>query len=189
MNAGVGVNEDALGCKPVRAVAGNSIAVVEMRMVTGSCCVDFELEVDAKFDLAFLEALIAKVRNDEQSILRALRDDVGVGIDDDITKLENISRTDAQFPFVMHIACDSCLGSTTSPSAILNVSYEELALKVDLAFHDLTLQVRALSSRLRVSADDHTTNEQILAEMDRLHRVAYPSVQSRDRRPPTEARR
>jgi hypothetical protein len=34
VNAGVGVNEDALGGKPLRAVAGDSIAVVEMRMLT-----------------------------------------------------------------------------------------------------------------------------------------------------------
>ena len=31
-----------------------------------SCSVNFEVEVDAKFDLAFLEALVAKVGHDEQ---------------------------------------------------------------------------------------------------------------------------
>ncbi len=42
MNAGVGVNEDALGGKPLRAVARDSIAVVEMRMLTG---IEFNLAV------------------------------------------------------------------------------------------------------------------------------------------------
>ena len=35
MNAGVGVNEDALGGKPLRAVAGDGIAVIEVRMFAG----------------------------------------------------------------------------------------------------------------------------------------------------------
>ena len=35
VNAGVGVNEDALGGKPLRAVAGDGIAVVEVRMLAG----------------------------------------------------------------------------------------------------------------------------------------------------------
>ena len=35
VNAGVGANEDALGGKALRAVAGDSIAVVEMRMLAG----------------------------------------------------------------------------------------------------------------------------------------------------------
>lgn len=35
VNTGVGMNEDALGGMPLRAVAGDSIAVVEMRMLAG----------------------------------------------------------------------------------------------------------------------------------------------------------
>ena len=35
VNAGVGVNEDALGGKPLRAVAGDGIAVIEVRMFAG----------------------------------------------------------------------------------------------------------------------------------------------------------
>ena len=35
MNTGVGVNEDALGGKALRAVAGDGIAVVEMRILAG----------------------------------------------------------------------------------------------------------------------------------------------------------
>ena len=45
MNAGVGVNEDALGGEALGAVAGNGIAVVEMRMLAG---VEFDLAVIAK---------------------------------------------------------------------------------------------------------------------------------------------
>ena len=41
---------------------------------------------DAKFDLAFLEALVEKVGHDEQSILRALQQDVPVEIDDGISR-------------------------------------------------------------------------------------------------------
>ena len=45
VNAGVGVNEDALGGKALRAVAGDGIAVVEMRMLAG---VEFDLAVIAQ---------------------------------------------------------------------------------------------------------------------------------------------
>ena len=42
VNAGVGVNEDALGGEALGAVAGDGIAVVEMRMLAG---VEFDLAV------------------------------------------------------------------------------------------------------------------------------------------------
>ena len=45
VNAGVSVNEDALGSKPLRAVAGDCIAVVEMWMLAG---VKFNLAIVAK---------------------------------------------------------------------------------------------------------------------------------------------
>ena len=45
VNAGVGVNEDALGGEALGAVAGDGIAVVEMRMLAG---VEFDLAVIAK---------------------------------------------------------------------------------------------------------------------------------------------
>jgi len=35
VNAGVGVNEYALGGKPLRAVAGDGLAVIEVRMFAG----------------------------------------------------------------------------------------------------------------------------------------------------------
>jgi hypothetical protein len=140
-----------------------------------SCCVEFELEIDTKFDVAFLNALIAKVGSDEQSLRRALKEDVGVEIPDDIPKLKNISRTDAQFPFVMHIACDACLGSETSPSTRINVSYEALAQHIDPAFHALMLQVRTLCANLRLASDDKT-NDEIRGQIEQLHRTAYPSI-------------
>ena len=45
VDAGIGVNEDAFGGEALRAVAGDSIAVVEMRMLPG---VEFDLAVIAK---------------------------------------------------------------------------------------------------------------------------------------------
>jgi len=45
VNAGIGMNEDALGGKPLRAVAGDSIAVVEMWMLEG---VKLKLAIVAK---------------------------------------------------------------------------------------------------------------------------------------------
>jgi len=42
VNAGIGVHEDALGGEPLRAVAGNGVAVVEMAVL---CWVEFDLAV------------------------------------------------------------------------------------------------------------------------------------------------
>ena len=139
------------------------------------CCVEFEVDIDARFDVAFLNAVIAKVGSDERSILGALKEDVAVDIPDDIPKLQNISRTDAQFPFVLHVACDSCLDSETSPSAKLNASYETLARAVDPSFLELILQVRTLSGTLRLAIDDKE-NERVRSQIDQLHRTAYPLI-------------
>lgn len=139
------------------------------------CCVEFQIETDVKCDVAFLNALISKVGSDEQAILHALEEDLAVEIDDDIAGLENISRTESQFPFVMHIACDSCLGSDTSPSAMINGSFQALARMIDRAFHDLMLRVRTLCVDLR-PADNEKVNEVILGQIDQLHRAAYPLI-------------
>jgi hypothetical protein len=95
------------------------------------CCVQVEVGVNLKDQTEFLTALIAKVGNDEQSIARALREDVGVGVSDEVFTLGNVARTDALFPFVIHVACDSCLASQTSPTAQLNSAYEKLARDLD----------------------------------------------------------
>jgi hypothetical protein len=139
------------------------------------CCVEFQLAVDTKLDIAFLHGLIAKVGSDERSIRRALEEDVGVEMPDSMHQWTNISRTETQFPFVMHIACDSCLDSETSLSAKLNASYGQLAQGIDTAFHQLILQIQSLSATLRMVADDET-NSRVLNQIDQLHRIAYPSI-------------
>jgi hypothetical protein len=106
-----------------------------------SCCVEFQVENDAKSDIAFMNALTNRVGGDEQAILRASKEDLKVEIPDDVHKVENVPRTDAQFPFVMHVACDSCLGSDDSPSAGLNASYQALARYLDPALEQLILRV------------------------------------------------
>ena len=42
MNAGIGIDQDALGGKPLRAVAGDRIAMIEVAMLSG---IEFDLPV------------------------------------------------------------------------------------------------------------------------------------------------
>ena len=80
-----------------------------------------------------------------------------------------------EFPFVMHIAGDSCLDSETSPSAKLNASYEALARDVDPVLHGLLLQVRTPCATLRLASDDNM-NDKVSNQIDQLDRIAYPLI-------------
>ncbi len=133
------------------------------------CCVRFEVDVNLRGNTEFLSALIAKVGSDEQSVARALRDDVGVEVSDKVFTLKNVPRTDAQFPFVMHTACDSCLGSPTSPTGQLNSAYEKLALDLDPQLHGTIIRIRTLCGKLLAISE--AEKDSVFQEIQRIHRA------------------
>jgi hypothetical protein len=160
-----------------KSLKGRALTKKDAGMLLGypACCVNFQVESDAKCDVAFLNAVIAKVGHDEQSILRALKEDVGVDMPDDVFDFDNVARTDTQFPFVMHVACSPCLDGLTPLSADLNASHEGLAQTLDPALHELILEVRKLCANLRMT-DDGKVNSRVKNQIDQLHRTAYPLI-------------
>jgi hypothetical protein len=99
------------------------------------CCVEAHEATQARFERAFAAAIVAAVGTDPGAVERALREDHKVQIEGDPTDSENMRRTDALYPFVFHVACNSCLSSDDSPSAKLNREYGALARQYDQAFH------------------------------------------------------
>ncbi len=133
------------------------------------CCVEFEVDIGVRANTEFLAALISKVGNGTESVYRALRDNVGVGVSGEVFTLKNIPRTDAQFPFVIHIACDSCLSCPTSPSGQLNEALKQLALDLDPQLHTAISEMQAASANLRSASD--TEKDKIFEEMDVIQGV------------------
>ena len=121
--------------------------VMERKLESGillsypECCVRHHTEIHANFERAFATAIIAAVGTDPVAVEQALRGDLKVEIPGDPTGSRNIRSTDERFPFVLHIACDSCLSSDDSPTAQLNRSYGELVRQYDRRFHQLFLEL------------------------------------------------
>jgi len=138
-----------------------------------ACCVQFQVEADVKANTEFMAALIAKVGDDERSIAEAWKDDVGVELSDDVFAMDNVPRTDERFPFVIHVACDSCLSSDMCQSAQINASYEKLALELDPQLHKSIRQIRELCVGFREASD--ADRDRIFNEMQQIQRAAMSS--------------
>jgi hypothetical protein len=106
-----------------------------------ACCVEAHEATQTTFERAFATAIVAAVGTDPSAVERALREDRTVQIEGDPTDSENMHRTDALYPFVFHVACNSCLSSGDSPSAKLNREYDALAQQYDRVFHGLFLEM------------------------------------------------
>jgi hypothetical protein len=119
-----------------------------------ACCVDHDNFLSREGNKALFRAIIQKVGSDPASVLKALRGDLKVAVENCAWEADNPVRTDAKFPFLLHIACDSCLNSGESPSGLLNRQLEELAQEVDLGFANTIRQtVQIDSERIRLIQD------------------------------------
>jgi hypothetical protein len=104
------------------------------------CCVHMDVETKRFDHKLFLRALVNEVGDDPDQVTRGLRRKCEVEKGSQ-SHLRNWSRrwelTMARFPFALHTACDDCLESVASPTAMLSASYEHLAHKVSEELHFL----------------------------------------------------
>jgi hypothetical protein len=110
------------------------------------CCVDHNRALGRAGNQAFFQAIIKTVGNDPDKVLRALREDLKVEIENCAWESDNAVRTDTKFPFLLHIACDTCLDSDESPSALLNLQLQKLAEEVGHGFADTIRGVTTLDA-------------------------------------------
>lgn len=123
------------------------------------CCVRNQLKSNQKLHLAFLAALVRKFGNDTQAIANAIKEDVGVDVPEMEENFSDVSRTSALFPFVIHIACEACLQSDSSPTAALNSTYSSLIFHIDPAMHRTVLEMSSLLNKMTGANTDRLVME------------------------------
>jgi hypothetical protein len=69
--------------------------------------------------------------DDPERIAQAWHEDRKVRIEFEPKAAHRVPRTFALFPFVQHIACESCLGPGDTPTAVLNSGYRNLVAHAD----------------------------------------------------------
>jgi hypothetical protein len=80
-------------------------------------------------------------------IAQAWRENRRVHIDFRPKAADRVPRTLALFPFVQHIACESCLGQGNTPTAALNSAYRDLVAEADPDLCDYLVVVARRSRR------------------------------------------
>jgi hypothetical protein len=83
--------------------------------------------------------------------------------------MNNVPRSGEKFPYVSHVACDACLDSPTSPSAILNARNEELATDIDPEFGEL---VSKIAEEVPAIEDDARRSDAI-RQIHAMHRAFF----------------
>jgi hypothetical protein len=116
------------------------------------CCVLDENSRNERMNRAFATALVEKVGDDEARVLEALRRNLKVDIEFDPG--DNLVRTDEEFPFVFHIACDTCLRESAAPSAHLNQEFEHLANTVDVSLQQTLIAMSKIAVEIGRIAHD-----------------------------------
>ena len=130
-----------------------------------ACCIAFESSVMEMLPKAQLQELIAEVGDDDAKLLRRAR----AGTLPETSKPSlpaNALRTEQRLPFVLHVACDSCLEDLDSPSAAINQRNAELLQQADADFHALFLQVQETYCQI---TQDQTKNRELLAAARAAH--------------------
>jgi hypothetical protein len=98
------------------------------------CCIDAQQQGYAGLEDALVRGWIRKFGNDPEKIGHAWLEDQKVHID--FEPHDRVPRTMALFPFVQHVACESCLTLQDSATAAMNSEYKDLLVGVDPTLHD-----------------------------------------------------
>jgi hypothetical protein len=112
------------------------------------CCVEQDRKDKVLMGEAFSNAIVNAAASEPGALERALRGDLKVQLVLDAPPAGDMVATEERFPFVMHIACSSCLSSDDSPSARLNLKYEQLALEVDPDFHVILKEMARVTASI-----------------------------------------
>ena len=97
------------------------------------CCEMMDLRTKGRDHELFLAAIIEEEGDDPERIEHALlgrREYSKASYDQCHEWNDRFAQTLSRFPFVLHTACDDCLRTDQSPTAILNGQYENLAASV-----------------------------------------------------------
>lgn len=131
-----------------------------------TCCVQKQRERHRDCKEAFVTAIVEAVGKDPKAIERALREDKEVEIPACAVDTEDVARTSRRFPFIFHVACESCLVSDSSPSAEQNRIYERLAQQLDPEFHKAILKIAAIESDIFAVIHDAEQKDLKPGELD-----------------------
>jgi hypothetical protein len=116
------------------------------------CCIDAHQQDNSDFEDALVGAWIREFGDDRERITEAWRENRKVHVDFEPKAADRVPRTFALFPFVQHIACESCLRPGNTPTAALNSAYRDLVAEADPALCDYLVAV-ARRSRRRLQKD------------------------------------
>jgi hypothetical protein len=134
-----------------------------------ACCIAFESSFMKQWPQAQLDTLMAEADSDNAKLLAIVRGTKSLP-SPKIELPDNGLRTEQSFPFVLHVACDACLASPDSPSAVLNSRYGALVNAVDPGFYELFLNVQKI---FREIARDHIENQGLLQQILRSHATFF----------------
>jgi len=109
------------------------------------CCIDRNQRRHADFEDAVVRSYLQKFGSDPDDLARAIAEERKVLVNYD--PVNETPRTRAQFPFVQHVACESCLTAEDTPTAVLNSEYEQLVAGIDPILHDYLAGVGKATAR------------------------------------------
>jgi hypothetical protein len=96
-----------------------------------ACCIDAQQQDNADLEDALVRGWTRQFGDDPERIAQAWYEDRKVRIEFEPKAAHRVPRTFALFPFVQHIACESCLGLGDTPTAVLNSGYRNLVAEAD----------------------------------------------------------
>jgi hypothetical protein len=105
------------------------------------CCIDALQQDNADFEDALVRGWTREFGDDPERIGQAWRENRKVHVEFEPKAAHRVPRTFALFPFVQHIACESCLGPGDTPTAGLNFAYRDLVAESDPALFDYLITV------------------------------------------------
>jgi len=95
------------------------------------CCIDALQQDNADLEDALVRGWTREFGDDPERIAQAWHEDRKVRIEFEPKAAHRVPRTFALFPFVQHIACESCLRPGNTPTAVLNSVYRDLVADAD----------------------------------------------------------
>ena len=105
------------------------------------CCIDAQQQDNADLEHALVRGWTRQFGDDPERIAQAWRENRKVHVEFEPKAAHRVPGTFALFPFVQHIACESCLGPGDTPTAVLNSTYRDLVAKSDPALCDYLITV------------------------------------------------
>jgi len=103
------------------------------------CCIESQQRDKARFEDAAIRGCVRAFGDGPAKIAQALLEDRKVSVE--FEPGDTMERTAALFPFVQHVACESCLMSADTPTAVLNSKYRDLVAEVDPVLHGYLMRL------------------------------------------------